>query len=100
MPDESFALRGMVVVDNSTGLSVPGVIKWILVIAALPCLVKAWQGIVQGVTATGYARGDASSAMLLTGSDAVKYGLLNLLYAGLLFTGAWAIWYFWQRYED
>lgn len=38
--------------------------------------------------------------VLLTGPDAVKFGLLNLLYTVLLNAGAWAIWYFWQQYED
>ena len=85
---------------NSTNLSIPGVIKWLLLIAALPCLVKAWQGIIGRETATGYGRGDAARAMLLTGPDALRYGMLNLLGALALCTAAWAIWHFWQQYED
>jgi hypothetical protein len=86
--------------QNTTGLSFLGVVKWLLVIASLPCFVKAWQGSVGRETATGYGRSDPSTTMLLTGADAVKYGLLNLLYAALLLAAAWAIWYFWQQYED
>jgi hypothetical protein len=86
--------------DNSTNLSLAGVVKWLLVIASLPCLVKAWQGVVQRTTATGYLRSDASTAQLLTGGDAVRYGLLNILYAALLIGAAWAVWFFWQQYED
>lgn len=86
--------------DNTTGLSFLGVVKWLLVIASLPCFVKAWQGIVGRETATGYARSAAGSTALLTGADAVNYGLLNLLYAALLLAAAWALWYFWQQYED
>jgi hypothetical protein len=86
--------------DNSTGLSFTAIVKWLLVIASLPCLVKAWQGIIGRVTATGYGRSDASTTQLLTEGAAVRYGLLNLLYAALLLGAAWALWYFWQRYED
>lgn len=86
--------------QNTTGLSIAGVVKWLLVIAALPCLVKAWQGIVDRTTATGYGRSDAATAQLLTGTDALWFGLQNLLFAALLFGAAWAIWYFWQQYED
>src|SRR3989442_10488365 len=86
--------------QNTTGLSVLGIVKWLLVIASLPCVVKAYQGIIQCETATGYARSDAARASLLTGTDAVKFGLLNLLFAALLIAAAWAVWYFWQQYED
>jgi hypothetical protein len=86
--------------DNTTNLSIAGVVKWLLVIALFPCLIKAWQGIVSRTTATGYLRSDASTSRLLTGSDAVWYGLLNVLYAALLMGAAWAIWFFWQQYED
>lgn len=86
--------------DNSTGLSFAGIVKWFLIVASLPCFVKAWQGIIGHTTATGYSRSDAATTQLVTGSDAVRYGLLNLLYAVLCLGTAWAIWFFWQRYED
>jgi hypothetical protein len=86
--------------DNTTNLSIAGVVKWLLVIASFPCLIKAWQGIVSRTTATGYGRFDVNSSQLLTGGDAVRYGLLNVLYAALLIGAAWAIWFFWQQYED
>lgn len=85
--------------ENTTGLSVTGIIKWLLVIASLPCLIKAWQGVIVRVTATGYGPRDVNRSYLLTGWDAVRYGWLNLLYAVLLIAGAWALWYFWQQYE-
>ena len=67
---------------------------------SLPCFVKAWQGIIGRQTATGYGRYDASTTQLLAGADAVKFGLLNLLYAAIFIAAAWAIWHFWQQYED
>jgi len=86
--------------ENSTGLSFLGIIKWLLVIMSLPCFIKAWQGIIDRQTATGYGRGDAGTTQLLTGGVAIRYGLLNLLFAALFIAAAWAIWYFWQQYED
>ena len=86
--------------QNSTGLSISGLIKWILLIAEIPCVINAWQGIVNGVTATGYSRSDAGRAELLTGHDALWFGLRKMLWAALLTGAAWAIWFFWQRYED
>lgn len=86
---------------NTTGLSIIGFIKWILVISSLPCFVKAWQGIVEHVTSAGYGRFDVNTGnRLLLGPDAVRFGLLNLLYGIAFLSVAWAVWFFWQRYED
>jgi len=82
--------------DNSTGISFLGIVKWLLLILSLPCLVKAWQGIIMRQTAYG----GRSDPQPLTGAAAMSYGLWNLLYAILLIVAAWALWYFWQRYED
>lgn len=78
--------------ENSTGLSFLGTVKWLLLILSLPCLIKAWQGIIVRQTSDGYR--------LLTDGAAIASGWWNLLYAFLLIGAAWAIWYFWQRYED
>jgi hypothetical protein len=86
--------------ENTTNLSFLGVVKWLIVIGSFPCFIKAWQGVIGRQTATGYGRFDAGSTQLLTGADAIKYGLWNLLYGVLAIGAAWAIWYFWQQYED
>ena len=87
-------------VENSTDLSVPGVIKWVLIIGACPCLIKAYQGLVNKKTATGYGSIGASRTNLLLGDDAVKFGWENLGMAALFLAAAWAIWFFWQQHED
>jgi hypothetical protein len=81
-------------------MSLAAVVKWLLVIGSLPCFVKAWQGIVLRTTATGFGRADAASTRLLTGGEAVKYGLVSLLFAALLLGAAFCVWYFWQKYQD
>lgn len=86
--------------ENTTGLSLAGVIKWLLVIAALPCLVRAWQGIVHRMTSTAYGSSGFDRSQLLTGNAAVWFGVENLLIAAILIAVAWAVWYFWQQYED
>lgn len=85
---------------NSTNLSLAGALKWLLVIASIPCWFKAWQGVVGRETATGYGRSGAASTRLLTGDEALAFGLWNVLYGVLLLAAAWAVWFFWQRNED
>lgn len=82
---------------NSTGLSAIGAIKWMLVIAALPLFLKAWQGMVERKTATGSGRrvGD-----LLTGDAAFRFGLESLWAALVCLVLAWALWFFWQSHEE
>jgi hypothetical protein len=82
--------------DNSTGLSLAGIVKWILLIITLPLMVKVWQGLVMHQTTNYSGRFGA----LLTCGAAIREGLLSLLYSCLCFTAAWAIWYFQQRNED
>ncbi len=85
---------------NSTNLGLAGVFKWLLLIASTPCWIKAWHGIVDRVTATGYGRFGSASTRLLSGDEALRYGLKNVLYAALLVAAAWAVWRIWQRNED
>lgn len=85
--------------QNTTGLSILGFIKWALIISSFPCLVKAWQGIILHQSATGYGRYDSAASKLVTGGDALSFGIQNLLLAAVLLAAAWAIWYFWQQYE-
>lgn len=82
--------------DNSTGLTLAGIVKWILLISTLPLFVKVWQGLVSRQTTNNTGR----FGQLVTGSDAIREGLLSLLYAALCIAGAWAIWYFKERNED
>ncbi len=82
--------------DNTTNLSVLGVVKWLMVIGSLPLLWTAWQGIVQQQVAGN----GPPAAQVLTGREAVWFGAQSLLWAALLLAGAWALWFFWQRYED
>ena len=86
--------------ENTTNLSVAGVLKWLFIIASLPCFFKAFQGIVLQKTASGYGQMGASSTELFTGTEAVKYGLENLGLAALSLGIAWALWFFWQQNED
>jgi len=83
--------------SNDSGLSLAAVIKWICIIVSLPFFVNAFNGIVHKQGATG---GPRSVGMPLEGADAVKWGLLNLLYAVLCLVAAWLIWRFWQQNED
>lgn len=86
--------------ENSTGLSLAGVFKWLFIIASIPCFMKAFQGIIGRETSTGYGRGDAGSVQLFTGWDAVRFGFVNLLYGAGCMAVAWALWYFWQQNEE
>lgn len=85
--------------NNSTGLSLAGIIKWLLIIISFPFFIKAWQGIVGHVTTDDSGNGHSTGA-LVTGSEAIHFGGLNLLYAVLCLIGAGAVWYFWQQNED
>jgi hypothetical protein len=82
--------------ENSTGLSIAGIVKWILLLMTLPLLVKVWQGLVLHQTTDNSGR----FGQLVTGGAAVREGLLSLIYLCLCLAGAWAIWYFKQRNED
>ena len=86
--------------ENSTNISFVGVAKWFLVVFSLPCFVKAWQGISLRLTATGYSRSEVTRSQLLTGKEALAYGLENLLMGILLLLAAGALWFFWQRNEE
>ncbi len=85
---------------NDTGLSVLGVIKWLLIIGSLGPFFKAYQGLILQETATGYGVSSAAATQVLVGGEAVKFGLQNLGLGILLLGAAWALWFFWQRYED
>jgi hypothetical protein len=82
---------------NDGGLSIAAVVKWLLMIFGGVFVYQAYQGIVLKEGATGSIRNVGNP---LHGSEAVKWGLGNLGYAFLLFAGAWAVWFFWQRNED
>ena len=84
---------------NTTGLSVLGFVKWLVVIMAIPFVMKAWQGIVGRETSTGFSRASAGGE-LVTGAPAIWFGLYSLGIGLVLIGVAWAIWFFWQRYED
>ncbi len=84
-------------------MSLLGFLKWTLVVAALPCLIKVFQGLVMQKTTRSYdfvfftVWGDLE---LLTGSAAVTWGLINLGLFVVLLAAAWAVWFFWEQYED
>lgn len=80
---------------NSTGMSVAGFAKWLLVIAAMACAFQAWQGIVGRQALPLRSRGP-----VLTGQAAVQIGQTYLGIAAMCLLGAGAAWYFWQRNED
>lgn len=83
--------------DNSTGLSVAGVVKWFLIIDCAVFLFKAYQGLIQRKTATG---GGNRVGEYLTGDEAIKLGLQHLGLAVAFGAAAWVIWFFWQRHEE
>lgn len=67
---------------------------------ALPFLGRAWQGIFQQRTSTSTGRAGWSSSpgtTMVTGSQAVYTGLINLLVVLLLCGAIYGIWHFWQR---
>lgn len=83
--------------DNSTNLSLAGVVKWILIISSMPLFVKAWQGLIQHKSATNYGR---TTGDLLEGGEAIAYGWQSLGLALLLLGVAYLVWRFWQENED
>jgi len=78
---------------NSTELSFAGACKWILVIFSIPFWVRSWQGIVERKAAV-------SKSEVVGGDEALRIGLLSVLYGCLFLAAAAAVWYFWQRNED
>ena len=81
---------------NDTGLSVPAVLKWLLVIFTIPLWFSAYEGIIKQEVATGGRVPDR----LLLGTDATKFGVCNLVFALALLAAAWAIWRFWESNID
>jgi hypothetical protein len=67
------------------------------------CLVKAWQGIVDKKTATGfYSRGNSAAvqtSVLKTGKEAALYGWKCLGGGGLLLVVAGGYWFIAKDYE-
>ncbi len=85
---------------ESPTLTFAGATKWLCIIASLPFLLKAWQGIVGREITTGYWGFGAADALLLTGREAQRYGLFSLLWGSIALVAAWGVWFFWQRNED
>jgi len=86
--------------ENSTNMSVAGVLKWLCLIASIDPTIKAFQGIVLRRTAE-VDQGDLFvPGHAATQAAAVKEGLLHLGVAAFFWLIAWALWYFWQRNED
>ena len=78
---------------NSTGMSFAGALKWVLVLFSIPFWVRSWQGIIERKAAV-------SKTEVVGGDEALRIGLLSVVYACLFLAVAWAVWYFWQRNED
>lgn len=83
--------------DNTTGLSLAGVIKWIFIIQSGVFLFRAYQGLIQKKTATGAGR---RVGEYLAGNEAITMGLQHLGLSVLCGAIAWALWFFWQRHEE
>ena len=83
--------------SNDTGLSVPAVLKWLLIIASIPMFIKSFQGIVQQKTADNVGR---QTGNLLLGSEAVGFGWKCFGIGVLLLGCAWAIWRFCESNID
>lgn len=78
--------------QNSTGLSFAGIVKWILMIVSIPFWLNAWSGIVsRNVT---HAESKSGPVEVLTGSDALRFGLSQAGYALLFLASAFAVWFF------
>lgn len=84
--------------QNSTGLSFAGIVKWFLVIVGLLFLPAAWSGIVSRQVT--HAESKSGPVEVLTGNDALRYGLVQAGYALLFLAAAFAVWFFWQRNEE
>jgi hypothetical protein len=82
---------------NVTDLSLAGAIKWLLLIFTIPFWIGAWHGIIEGEVRAYDAR---SGNYSVYGTEAIRAGVLQLLYAGILIALAWAVWRFWQSNED
>lgn len=83
--------------DNTTGLSLAGVIKWISIILSAVFLFQAYQVLVQKKTATSAGR---HVGEYLVGNEAVMMGRQHLGLSVLCGAIAWALWFFWQRHEE
>lgn len=83
--------------QNTTGLSFAGLIKWICILSCAVFLYKSYQGLIQQEIATG---GGRSVGEYLTGDEAVRFGLECLGTAAGFGAAAWAVWFFWQRNEE
>ena len=81
---------------NDFGLSIPTVIKWLLVIVSIPLLFRAYEGIFKQEVATGGRVPDR----LLVADEAVRYGFWMLGGAVVCLLVAWAIWKFWEPNID
>ena len=84
--------------ENSTNLSFAAVVKWIVIILSIAPIFKAYEGIVHRQTTTGYTRFEFGDT--IRGPEAFQHGLKSLGVAALMWLGAWAIWFFWQRNEE
>ena len=82
--------------ENTTGLSVAGVFKWISIIFGAVFLFQAYQGLIQGknLPGAGWRVGE-----YVAGNQAVTMGLQNLGFSVLCGAIAWALWFFLQRHE-
>lgn len=85
--------------ENSTGLSLSGFLKWAILIVSIQFVIKAYQGIVNKVSATGLGIRSGPGELVTEGA-AVRYGWQSLGYAVVCWAIAWAIWFFIQRNED
>lgn len=72
--------------------------KWFLAIVSIPFWMNAWSGVVaRSVT---HAKAKSGPVEVLTGNDALRYGLVQAGYALLFLAAAFAVWFFWQRNEE
>lgn len=80
-------------ITNPTGLTVSGFFKWILIVFSLPSFYGAYQGLIKQKTTVGRWK-------IVEGAEAIQQGWQDLGIALVLLILAWAVWFFFERYED
>lgn len=79
------------------GLPWATVIKWLLVLMAIPPLLKAWQAFGSQSVTAGYGGPDTQ---FIQGDAAIRYGWVSLAWSLGFIVAAVLVWYYWERNTD
>ena len=79
------------------GLPWATVVKWLLVLLAVPPLIKAGEALSTGSVTAGYGGPDTQ---FIQGDLAIRYGWTSLVWSAGFIVAAALVWYFWERNSD